>query len=145
MVDFELTVDTGLDLTLDSDDVRLSPDGTPATDRASSEGRTGERPTPEDAERAAEDEVNEVLRAFKERAGREDRRFVDATDSEFWIAVCFQTREQKEEFLRKSGWINHGDKYLDGMRVAHEMGITLESPVPQVPQHRQDWRLLDLT
>jgi len=75
-------------------------------------------------------EVNEVLDAFKTRAQNENARLQDATDSEHWFAVCFQTREQKEEFLRKMDIIKLGDKYLDGLKVARKLGITLESPVP---------------
>jgi len=70
------------------------------------------------------------LTAFEERAKNEQARLQDATDSEFWIAVCFQTREQKEEFLQKTGIAQFGDKYLDGMKVAKKLGVTLESPVP---------------
>lgn len=68
--------------------------------------------------------------AFKERAQNENARLLDATDSEFWFSVCFQTREQKEEFLKKAGLFDIGDKYIDGLKVAAKMGINLESPVP---------------
>lgn len=98
-----------------------------------------------DIEQEAANEINEVLTAFKNRAEREDQRFVDATDSEYWVAICFQTRDQKEEFLQKLGLLEMGDKYLDGMRVAHKLGVKLESRVPPLPQLRNDWRLLELT
>jgi len=97
------------------------------------------------AEEVAKAETDEILAGFKSRAQREDQRVEDATDSEYWIAVCFQTREQKTEFLRKAGWLDIGEKYLDGMLVALQMGIELESRVPPLPQHRIDPRLLALT
>ena len=75
-------------------------------------------------------EVNGVLEAFKQRAKNESVRLQDATDSEYWFAVCFQTREMKEEFLQKAGLIQYGDKYLDGLKVAKTMGVKLDSPVP---------------
>ena len=81
-------------------------------------------------EEDAKAEVNEVLDGFKQRAQREDQRFWDAVDSEFWVAFCFQTREQKEEFLTKLKLMDLGDKYLDGMEAARVMGVTLESRVP---------------
>lgn len=102
-------------------------------------------PTPEEAEVQALEEVTEVLKGFKDRAKREDQRFTDATDSEYWVAVCFQTREQKEEFLRKAGWIDLGDKYLDGMLVAEAMKIRLDSRVPTLPELRTDARLSRLS
>lgn len=47
-------------------------------------------------------------------------------DTEFWFAVCFQSREQKEEFLQKAGLLDLGDKYLDGLRLAEKLGINIE-------------------
>ncbi len=73
---------------------------------------------------------------FRQCAEHEDQRFWDAVDSEYWFAICFQTREQKEEFLKKLGLFEIGDKYLDGMKVAKKLGVTLESRVPPMPQAR---------
>ncbi len=98
-----------------------------------------------DAEQIALDEVNEVLAGFRSRARNENVRFEQATDSEYWVALCFQTRQQKEEFLTKLGLLELGDKYLDGMAVADKLGITLESPVPPMPNLREDGTLLGLT
>ncbi len=97
-----------------------------------------------DIEQVALDEANEVLAGFKERASRETQRYEDATDSEFWIALCFQTRAQKEEFLEKLGLLELGDKYLDGMAVAEVLGVKLESPIPPMPQIRIDQKLVQL-
>lgn len=85
-------------------------------------------------ETEAAEEANGILESFKQRAANENERLLDATDSEFWVAVCFQTRAQKDEFLQKSGLSKIGDKYLDGMKVAKQMGIKLETPVP--PERR---------
>lgn len=84
----------------------------------------------DDLEKEAAAESFAILDAFKKRAADENARLTDATDSEFWIAMCFQTREQKDEFLRKANFDKFGDKYLDGMKVAEQMGIKLESEVP---------------
>lgn len=85
---------------------------------------------PEQLEADMAEDMNGILTAFKERAQNENARLLDATDSEFWFAVCFQTREQKEEFLKKMALIDIGDKYLDGLKVAQRLGVRLESPVP---------------
>jgi hypothetical protein len=98
-------------------------------------------PGPEEAEAEAQAEVSEILSGFRGRAKREDQRFVDATDSEYWVAVCFQTREQKDEFLQKARLADLGDKYLDGMAVARILGIRLDSRIPTMPQLRLDRRL----
>lgn len=75
--------------------------------------------------------LSAVQSGFRERAKREDERFFLATDSEYWICVCFQTREQKEAFLSEMNWLRFGDKYLDGQLVANELGVTL--PRADVP------------
>lgn len=120
----------------------------PDRDRPARPGRRDAREVQplegEDVEAVALEEASEVLTAFRSAASREDQRFLDATDSEYWVAVCFQTREQKEEFLRKALIAHLGDKYLDGMKVAQVMGIELTSRVPAMPNLRIDRRLVEL-
>ena len=79
----------------------------------------------------AQKETSAVLEAFKARAKAEQARFALATDTEYWVGLCFQTREQKEHFLREAKLLQHGDKYIDGALLAKRMGITL--PVAEVP------------
>lgn len=76
-------------------------------------------------------ETSAVLEAFKARAKAEQERFALATDSEYWVAVCFQTREQKEHFLAATKLLKSGDKYIDGALVAKVLGVEL--PPAQVP------------
>ena len=76
-------------------------------------------------EQDAQAEANAVMTAFQKRAADEAKRFKEATDSEHWVAVCFQTREQKEEFLRALNLTDLGDKYLDGQKVARRLGKSL--------------------
>lgn len=63
--------------------------------------------------------------AYRERAQREDERFVRATDSEYWFAVCFEDRAEKEAFLKaaKVKTALLGDKYLRGRDLAAALGI----------------------
>lgn len=82
-------------------------------------------------EQAAGQEISATLAAFKQRAKTEQERFLLATDSEFWIGVCFQTRSQKEAFLQGVNLLQHGDKYIDGELLAKRMGIAL--PAADVP------------
>ncbi|SDC25482.1 hypothetical protein [Actinokineospora iranica] len=71
-------------------------------------------------------ELDALAKGFRERTKREDDRFRLATDSEYWFAVCFKSREDKEAFLRAARLFALGDKYLDGYAVAH----TLDIPMP---------------
>lgn len=82
-------------------------------------------------EQAASTEISATLAAFKQRAKQEQDRFILATDSEYWVGLCFQTRAQKEHFLQAVNLLQHGDKYLDGELLARRMGITL--PAADVP------------
>lgn len=82
-------------------------------------------------EEVATKETSAVLQAFIARSKAEQARFLLATDSEYWVGLCFQTREQKEHFLRESKLLQHGDKYLDGALLAKRMGIEL--PPANVP------------
>lgn len=80
-------------------------------------------------------ETSALLAAFKAREQREDERFQLAVDSEFWVALCFQSREQKERFLEAMQWLADGDKYLDGPAIARKLGIGL--PAVQLPKQRR--------
>ena len=68
-------------------------------------------------EESSREEIGEAEQAFRNRLDREDKRRRMATDSEFWFAVYFQSREEKEAFLRRHGLDRIGDKYLPGSAV----------------------------
>lgn len=124
---------------LDDDQVRL------LGDDASDDEDVDDGPLrPDQVEQMAEAELSEVLAGFKARERTEEQRFHDATDTEYWFALCFQTREQKEEFLHKMGWFELGDKYLDGMAAAEKSHVELTSRIPPMPTHRVDRQLADL-
>lgn len=73
----------------------------------------------------AASEFTALEQGYRDRAKAESDRFKRATDSEFWVAVCFTTREEKEAFLAAANLDTIGDKYLDGRAVADTLGITL--------------------
>lgn len=78
-----------------------------------------------DIETDAAEELSALSSAFRDRRRREDRRFKQATDSEFWLALCFEDRAQKEAFLAAFNVARFGDKYLDGRKVAHALGVEI--------------------
>ena len=63
---------------------------------------------------------------YRERAKNEAKRFTAATDSEYWFAVCFSDREEKQRFLSAIGLTGHSapDKYITGRQLAAALGIT---------------------
>ncbi len=75
------------------------------------------------AEIDSANELNGLADTFKARNKREQERFTEATDSEFWIALCFRSRDSKEAFLSRCELLDVGDKYLDGHEVARRFGL----------------------
>lgn len=99
----------------------------------------------EPAEESSKRELSELEAAFKRRAEAEQERFMLATDSEYWVAICFQSRDQKEQFLRALDLIRHGDKYLDGWTVAKKLGVQLDRADVPYNTGKGDARLDQLT
>ena len=62
---------------------------------------------------------------FRARMKDEGKRFELATDTEYWVCMCFQSRDQKEQFLSELNLLRFGDKYIDGQDVAKELGVNL--------------------
>ena len=89
-------------------------------------------------------EASALLLGFRKRAKDEEKRFREATDSEYWFAVCFRNREQKEAFLKALEWSKYGDKYLDGLRLARDRHIELPPDELRPRGEKQDRKLVDL-
>lgn len=71
-------------------------------------------------------ELTALQRAYRQRAKAEATRFRAATDSEYWVALCFTSRGEKETFLSQAGLIHLGDKYIDGRAAARVFNIELD-------------------
>lgn len=70
-------------------------------------------------------EFSALQKGFESRAKAERDRFQNAVDTEFWFAVCFKTRADKENFLKQAR-INKrlmGDKYIDGHKWGQMLGF----------------------
>ena len=68
------------------------------------------------------EETSAILEGFKDRKRRENDRFRRATDTEHWVAICFDSRDAKEAFLAAAGGLDLGDKYIDGHQFAKRLG-----------------------
>jgi hypothetical protein len=64
---------------------------------------------------------------YVQRRKAEDKRFAVDTDSEYWFAAYFPSRDHKEAFLRAVGG-NLGDKYIGGLDLADALGIEVDWP-----------------
>jgi len=99
----------------------------------------------EEAAQAMTNAVNEQFKAIHDGRRQQQEAVQLANEPEYWFAVYFQTREQKETFLRLAKWIAHGDKYLDGQWVAKKMGFELPPRPSKYKVGRLDSKLTDLT
>ena len=97
------------------------------------------KPTGKGEEADSKQEAGATLLAIREADKRERDRHANTLDSEYWVAICFQNRAQKEEFLRQIGWLKFGDKYLDGMALAKRHGFKLpEGETTFVPEKTEN-------
>lgn len=84
---------------------------------------------PGDLEDDAKAEVGAMLaHILAEKKARRDAYRV-MVDHEYWVCVCFQSRDQKEEFLDKAKWRDLGEKYIDGLALAKRLKVDVQ-PIP---------------
>ncbi|AXB48204.1 hypothetical protein A4R43_01115 [Amycolatopsis albispora] len=103
-----------------NDDLLAQLNAEPEPDPLADVEYTGD--VPEDSRR----ELTALQQGFRDRAKREAERFRLATDSEYWLAICFKSREDKEKFLRNAKLLHVGDKYMDGYAVARLLGVPMD-------------------
>lgn len=128
-VDVDVDVNVNVDVDVDVDTAEVEEEGN---------DKTLEENTSADLEK--------IQSAFMKRATQENKRFEEATDSEYWVALCFQTREQKDKFLKNAGWLAFGDKYIDGRKIAKLLKVPIpETNVKYNTSSKADRKLSELT
>ena len=79
-----------------------------------------------DPQGMVEHELSEALLRIKaEKAARREQYRV-MTDPNFYLVVCFQSTLQRDEFIEKAGWTDLGFPYMDGLRLARQMGVDVQ-------------------
>lgn len=87
----------------------------------------------DDMERVFEDEVDEIKQTFREKMKAENKRFTDVCDSAYWFCVCFTSRAQRAEFLKKIG-LDPDLKYVDGKEMARAYRKVIETEDLKFPK-----------
>jgi len=82
-------------------------------------------PDIEDPAGAAEQELSQVAKSFRERAAQEQARFGDVTACGYYIVLVFQNEDQCDAFADASGVDHKGEAFVDGRELAKVMGIEL--------------------
>lgn len=92
--------------------------------------------------------MNATLATFEndvERQTAAGQRYEAQNGFEFWFAVYFKTEQQKDAFLAAMKWFAEDGRYVDGLKLAKEKGLTLPS-APRLSDGppKERWRALAL-
>ena len=79
-----------------------------------------------DVEGNATKEMSEILKQLTERRKAQRDLFRVARDPDYFICLCFQSHEQRNEFLAKSGWGEADERYINGLQVCRLLGIDVQ-------------------
>jgi hypothetical protein len=77
-------------------------------------------------------ELGQVLRDMQGQAKRAQAQFKLNTDTDYYLCLCFVSREQKREFLTRLVLGDLGERFLSGVEVAKRLGVAL-TPVDYRP------------
>lgn len=86
-----------------------------------------------DYEKGCAETLGEMERSFRDRMKKENKRFQEVTDTGYWFAVCFTSREQREEFMKKIG-LEPDLLYVDGREMAKAYKKALATPDLEFPK-----------
>lgn len=85
-----------------------------------------------DLEISAGNEMSEIVRQIKEEKKAQYERFRIGRDPHYYLMLCFQSHDQRDEFVLKSGWDATDGRFVNGLDVARELGLGVE-PIPLEP------------
>lgn len=92
--------------------------------------------------RKVKQQLGKLARFVAKREAEKETK-IDLLDTEYWVSIVFETREQVEAFTRALG-PGYGGKYIDGLALADQLGIDV-GPRQEFPRERPfSRRLLEL-
>lgn len=71
-------------------------------------------------------EMNEIGKKIMENKRASQERFRLENETDYWLALCFQSQAQRDDFLSKTGWGDPGDRYINGLDVARRIGADVQ-------------------
>ena len=88
----------------------------------------------EDLEASADEEMSEIVRQIKEQKKARYEQFRIASDPDFYLLMCFQSSDQKKEFLEKSKWEAFQELFVNGLEVASMLNLEIAfQPIKPLP------------
>lgn len=90
-------------------------------------------PTLEELEAGFKEDFDELHNAFRDRAAKEQKRFMDVCDTGYYFTVCFSNRDQLIEFCESVG-LDPDNMYMDGREFAKRIKRALKTPDTEYPK-----------
>ena len=82
----------------------------------------------------ADEEVSAALQAVIDERKEHADVYRVTNDQDYYFLVCFQSEQQKKDFLDKVGW-NLGERFLNGLKLAEVLGVD----VPRIDLPMRDY------
>lgn len=101
-------------------------------------------PALDNAEAEAKEETSAVLQGFADRKKAEATRQAYAEDGEFFTCLVFQSKDQRDAFIKALNLRPEDPQYLDGQAIAKALNIDLPAPAGKPTLPRIDKDLADL-
>ena len=76
-------------------------------------------------EEDAMEEIGVALQHILDQKAAMKEKYRINLDPEYYFVVAFQCRDQKEQFLELTKWQLDGDKFINGLQLADELGLEL--------------------
>ena len=85
-------------------------------------------------------ELNAVQQGFVDRAKNEAARYRKATETGYWVCMCFQTQDQATAFAMAT--TGKPDRFADGCKAAKQLKIALPADTAGYSAAKQPGRRL---
>jgi hypothetical protein len=79
-----------------------------------------------DLQASSDREMSAVEAEIEANRAASAERFRIGTDAGYFCVLCFQTEAQKLDFLKAAKWDDLGDYYLNGLEIAHRLGVPID-------------------
>lgn len=88
-----------------------------------------------DLEASSDNEMTEIVRQIKAEKKAQYERFRIGRDPHYYLIVCFQSTDQRDEFAHKAGWDTVDGRFVNGLEVSKKLGLDVAAiPLKPLPQ-----------
>ena len=80
----------------------------------------------ENLEVSAEREMSEIVRQIKADKKTRYERFRIEQNKHYYLVLCFQSCDQRDEFVQEVGWPTTEGRFINGLEVARRLGVDVK-------------------